>query len=111
MPKIAVEYPFDWQTQGGVLNAGTPLITTTPYCYEAFDAVYGSELDGTRGTKTELLEFAAFTWSSKAVQKSKDFEQMTAAEQAPDFPKLNRFRETMRARSSVKAVHDLGMLS
>jgi len=33
-------YPFDWQTQGGILGAGTPLITTTPYCYEAFDAVY-----------------------------------------------------------------------
>jgi len=33
-------YPFDWQTQGGVLAAGTPLITTTPYCYEAFDYVY-----------------------------------------------------------------------
>jgi hypothetical protein len=37
-------YPFDWQTQGGVLAAGTPLITTTPYCYEAFDAVY--RIDG-----------------------------------------------------------------
>jgi hypothetical protein len=33
-------YPFDWQTQGGILTAGTPLITTTPYCYEAFNAVY-----------------------------------------------------------------------
>jgi hypothetical protein len=37
-------YPFDWQTQGGILAAGTPLITTTPYCYEAFDAVY--KIDG-----------------------------------------------------------------
>ena len=37
-------YPFDWQTQGGILPAGTPLITTTPYCYEAFDAVY--RIDG-----------------------------------------------------------------
>lgn len=37
-------YPFDWQTQGGILRAGTPLITTTPYCYEAFDAVY--RIDG-----------------------------------------------------------------
>lgn len=37
-------YPFDWQTQGGILRQGTPLITTTPYCYEAFDAVY--RIDG-----------------------------------------------------------------
>src|SRR5882724_6678910 len=25
-------YPFDWQTRGGILPRGTPLITTTPYC-------------------------------------------------------------------------------
>jgi hypothetical protein len=37
-------YPFDWQTQAGNLAAGTPLITTTPYCYEAFDAVH--RIDG-----------------------------------------------------------------
>jgi hypothetical protein len=37
-------YPFDWQTQGGILATGTPLITTTPYCYEAFDAVF--RIDG-----------------------------------------------------------------
>ena len=37
-------YPFDWQTQRGVIKAGTPLITTTPYCYEAFDYVY--RIDG-----------------------------------------------------------------
>ncbi len=34
-------YPFDWVTRTGVMRAGTPLITTTPYIYEAFDSVYG----------------------------------------------------------------------
>ncbi len=29
-------YPFDWVTRTGVMRAGTPLITTTPYVYEAF---------------------------------------------------------------------------
>lgn len=29
-------YPFDWVTQNGVISAGTPLITTTPYVFEAF---------------------------------------------------------------------------
>ena len=33
-------YPFDWQTRGGILPRGTPLITTTPYCYEAFADVH-----------------------------------------------------------------------
>ncbi len=29
-------YPFDWVTRNGVLKKGTPLITTTPYVFEAF---------------------------------------------------------------------------
>ena len=33
-------YPFDWVTRGGVIKAQTPLITTTPYVYEAFLQVY-----------------------------------------------------------------------
>lgn len=37
-------YPFDWVTRTGVMKAGTPLITSTPYAYEAFVAVH--ELHG-----------------------------------------------------------------
>ena len=37
-------YPFDWVTCTGVIRAGTPLVTTTPYAYEAFDLVY--RIDG-----------------------------------------------------------------
>src|ERR1700676_5002698 len=33
-------YPFNWVTLTGVLKAGTPLITTTPYVYEAFLQVH-----------------------------------------------------------------------
>jgi hypothetical protein len=33
-------YPFDWVTRNGTVPANTPLITTTPYAYEAFDSVY-----------------------------------------------------------------------
>lgn len=29
-------YPFNWETRGGTVLAGTPLITITPYAYEAF---------------------------------------------------------------------------
>ncbi|HEY3760392.1 MAG TPA: hypothetical protein VGN23_01415 [Verrucomicrobiae bacterium] len=29
-------YPFDWVTRNGMIPAGTPLITTTPYVFEAF---------------------------------------------------------------------------
>jgi hypothetical protein len=33
-------YPFDWVWRGGVIKRQTPLITTTPYVYEAFLQVY-----------------------------------------------------------------------
>jgi hypothetical protein len=36
-------YPFDWVWRGGVAKKQTPLITTTPYVYEAFLQVF--ELD------------------------------------------------------------------
>lgn len=43
-PNYAWGYPFHWQTRNGLTLSGTPLITTTPYCYEAFDYVY--RIDG-----------------------------------------------------------------
>ncbi len=36
-------YPFDWVTRGGVMKRETPLITTTPYAYEAFLQMYELE--------------------------------------------------------------------
>jgi hypothetical protein len=39
-------YPFDWVTRNGVMAAQTPLITSTAYVYEAFEAVY--RLDGSQ---------------------------------------------------------------
>src|SRR6266404_7812573 len=33
-------YPFDWVWRGGVVKQQTPLITTTPYVYEAFLQVH-----------------------------------------------------------------------
>lgn len=33
-------YPFNWETRNGTIAVDTPLITTTPYVYEAFLHVY-----------------------------------------------------------------------
>ena len=38
-------YPFDWVTKTGTIEAGTPLITTTPYAYEAFSEAYAADRD------------------------------------------------------------------
>jgi hypothetical protein len=37
-------YPYDWETMRGTIKEGTPLITTVPYVYEAFQQAY--EIDG-----------------------------------------------------------------
>src|SRR5262249_1475261 len=38
-------YPFDWVTRTGTITAGTPLITTVPYVYNAFREVYALDKD------------------------------------------------------------------
>jgi hypothetical protein len=38
-------YPFDWVTRTGTIRAGTPLITTVGYPYEAFRQVYKLDKD------------------------------------------------------------------
>ena len=38
-------YPFDWMTNGGLLKKGSPLITTVPYVYDAFAAIYEIDED------------------------------------------------------------------
>jgi hypothetical protein len=45
-------YPFDWVTGGGLIRKDTPLITTTPYVYEAFLQAY--EIDQ-RGEWRQIL--------------------------------------------------------
>jgi hypothetical protein len=46
-------YPFDWVTRNGTIKKDTPLITTTPYVYEAFLHVW--KLDP-RDEWSEVLE-------------------------------------------------------
>ena len=38
-------YPFNWETRTGTFMEGTPMITTLPYVYEAFAAVYALDKD------------------------------------------------------------------
>ena len=38
-------YPFDWVTRSGTFKANIPFITSTPYMYEAFRAVYQIDKD------------------------------------------------------------------
>jgi len=58
-PRHGWGYPFDWVTRTGVMKAGTPLITTLPYVYEAFDYVYELDRDPRRlSTMGSIAEHA-----------------------------------------------------
>jgi hypothetical protein len=59
-------YPFHWQTRNGVIPQDTPLITTTPYVYEAFREVY--RLDGDSRWQQAMVSMACH-----ATEDIKDF--------------------------------------
>jgi hypothetical protein len=53
-------YPFDWVTINGMMKRQTPLITTTPYAYEAFLQVYELDPDDKwRGILESIARHAA----------------------------------------------------
>lgn len=53
-------YPFDWETRHGLFRAGWPLMTTIPYCYEAFEqAAETTGDDRCLDTMRGIAEFAA----------------------------------------------------
>jgi Prenyltransferase and squalene oxidase repeat len=49
-------YPYDWVTRNGTINAQTPLITSTPYAYEAFLHVHA--IDGRKEWKDAMASIA-----------------------------------------------------
>jgi hypothetical protein len=65
-------YPFDWVTRNGTMKRQTPLITTTPYAYEAFLQVY--QLDARDEWKRVLASVARH-----AVSDIKDFKTSEVA--------------------------------
>jgi hypothetical protein len=60
-------YPFNWETRRGTIKEGTPLITTVPYVYEAFQQVY--QIDGDPRWR-EIMQSIA----EHALHDYKDFE-------------------------------------
>lgn len=54
-------YPYDWVTRNGTIKEQTPLITSTPYAYEAFLHVH--ELDGREEWKDVMASIARHTFT------------------------------------------------
>lgn len=53
-------YPFDWQSVNGIIPQNTPLITATPYCFEAFLKLY--EVTGDERYLEIARSIFAFVW-------------------------------------------------
>jgi len=54
-------YPFTWQTRAGSIPAGTPLITSLPYMYEAFAQVRALDGDPKQGCVMRSIAHHAHT--------------------------------------------------
>jgi hypothetical protein len=65
-------YPFNWETRRGTIKEGTPLITTVPYVYEAFQQVY--QIDGNPRWR-EIMQSIA----EHALQDYQDYETSPVA--------------------------------
>jgi hypothetical protein len=63
-------YPFDWESRSGTIAAGTPLITTVPYAYEAFELGY--EATGRQSFLRIMESIAAFAFDRIPVTELDD---------------------------------------
>jgi hypothetical protein len=72
-------YPFDWQNNRGLWRKNTPYITCTPYCFEAFLALY--DATGEQSYLEVARSIAKFVYSDlKDTSAGKD---ATAASYSP----------------------------
>jgi len=75
-------YPFNWETRRGTIKEGTPLITTVPYVYEAFQEVY--QIDGDPQWRQIMHSIA-----DHALQDYQDYETSPTASTCSYMPGPN----------------------
>ena len=102
-------YPSDWVTRNGVIRAQTPLITSTPYAYEAFlqvtELVEGTTSSEDRGQRTEDSRQKAFELSTL---NSSSRRSPTKADQLSTLERGNEYRQILEsiARHAANDIKD-----
>jgi hypothetical protein len=72
-------YPFDWETSNGLLDTGTPLITTTPYCFEAYLNLF----DATRNDRYLAIAQSAAEFAARDIRDTRVSADAFAASYTP----------------------------
>ncbi len=88
--KLGWGYPFPWMTNRGLIPAFTPLITTTPYVYEAFFAVYSIDQDPRwREILLSIASHVAEDYADLVISPRSSACSYTAVSERRDIPVIN----------------------
>jgi hypothetical protein len=99
-------YPFDWVTIYGTIPAETPLITTLPYVYEAFESVYSiDKMPRWADVMRSIAEHALHDYPSHAWRG--DAASCSYTPMAGDNGRVVN-ANAYRAFLLMRAAHDLG---
>jgi hypothetical protein len=98
-------YPFPWETRFGTIAAGTPLITTTPYVYEAFLQVY--QLDGNAKWLDIMRSIAEHVFSDYFEEATSERASSCSYHPEPKGACLVVNASAYRAFLLTRAAHDL----
>lgn len=99
-------YPFSWETRHGTMHAGTPLITTTPYVYEAFRQVY--EIDEKQEWRRVMLSIARHAFADYHDFITSPKGSSCSYNPLPDEPGMVVNASAYRAFLLTQAAVDLG---
>jgi hypothetical protein len=102
-------YPFDWVWRGGVIKQQTPLITTTPYVYEAFLQVYEILKSEDRGPRTEdSFERRTLNVEHPTPNDQKEYKQILESIARHAASDIKDFRTSEKASSCSYTPFDEG---
>lgn len=98
-------YPFDWQTNRGLMKKDTPLITTIPYCFEGFLDLY----DITKEQKYIDLAHSISLFASKDINETVISNTSSACSYSPADNSKVMNANAYRAFLLMEAYHRFGI--
>jgi hypothetical protein len=101
-------YPFDWVTRNGIIKEQTPLITTTPYVYEAFLQVYEIAERISSGLSNPTSQIRPPSSVLRPLDLLDDYKQILASIARHASAEIKDFRTSENASSCSYTPYDGG---